>query len=392
MSIKDYIKGILRVSRRECGVITRTYIYLCCMVVFPVISIIFFLSLMESGLPLDMPVGIVDADNTTTTRSLVRRLDAFQTTKVVARYPNIEEARHAIQRNEIYAFLYFPEGTTSKMMSARKPKISYYYSNTSLSAGAMLMRDMKTISLLANAGVGQAKLKARGATDAQVKAFLQPIAIDLHAVNNPLISYNVYLSAFIIPGILLLFVCLISAYSLGTELKFDDSHDWLETAGNNIYVALTGKFLPQTIIWLAVFYLYYWYIYSFLGFPYAGSKGMMVLLPLLSVLAGQAFGIFMYGLMPSLRMSMSVCSLWGVLSFSICGAAFPVSAMDGALEALSILFPLRHYYMLYQMCIFNGYPVHFAWFHFMAMAIFICLPFFVIRKIKKAMLVYVYIP
>ena len=91
-------------------------------------------------------------------------------------------------------------------MSARRPKISYYYTNTSLTAGSLLMRDMKTISLLANAGVGQAKLRARGATDKQVKAFLQPIAIDLHAINNPFISYNIFLSAFIIPGIILLFV------------------------------------------------------------------------------------------------------------------------------------------------------------------------------------------
>lgn len=382
----------MKVSRRECGVITRTYIYLCSMIVFPVISIVFFLSLMESGLPLEMPVGIVDLDNTATTRSLVRRLDAFQTTKVIARYPNIDEARHAIQRNEIYAFLYFPKGTTSELMSARRPKISYYYTNTSLTAGSLLMRDMKTISLLANAGVGQAKLKARGATDKQVKAFLQPIAIDLHAINNPFISYNIFLSAFIIPGILLLFVFMISAYSIGTELKFNDSHEWLKTAGNNIYVALTGKFLPQTIIWLSVFYLYYWYMFSHLGFPYSGSKFMIFLLPLITVLAAQAFGIFMYGLMPSLRMSMSICSLWGVLSFSVCGAAFPVTAMDGSLAALAQLFPLRHYYMLYQMCIFNGYPVHAAWFHFMALGIFICMPFFVARKIKNAMLTYIYIP
>lgn len=99
--------------------------YLFCMLIFPVIVTIFFTSLMSNGQPTDMPVGVVDLDNTSTTRSIIRKLDAFQTTKIVKRYTNVSEARNAIQRNEIYAFLYIPEGTTSELLSMRQPKISF---------------------------------------------------------------------------------------------------------------------------------------------------------------------------------------------------------------------------------------------------------------------------
>ena len=106
------------------------------MVVFPIVVILFFTSLMNEGTPEDMPVGIVDQDNTSTTRALIRNLDAFQTTRVVAHYPNINEARQAIQRNEIYAFLLIPKGTTDGLLSSRRPKISFYYSSVSLVAGS----------------------------------------------------------------------------------------------------------------------------------------------------------------------------------------------------------------------------------------------------------------
>ncbi len=388
----DIIIRIFRIARRECGIMRRNAIYFFCMVFFPIFVIFFFTTFLQEGQPSDMPVGIVDNDQTTTTRALIRKLDAFQASHVTAYYPNVNEARKAIQENKIYAFLYFPKGTTEELLASRQPKISFYYSNTSLTAGAQLMKELKTISSLGSAAVGQATLRAKGATDKQIQAFLQPIVIDLHAITNPYTNYNYYLSTFLIPGILMLFIFLISAYSLGTELKFKGSEELMKLADNNIYVALIGKYLLQHIIFLVIMLGYCWYLFGCLHFPHEGSLWMLILLAVLTVLVGQAFGIFIFGLMPSLRMSMSICSLWAMLGFTACGATFPITAMDSPIVALANLFPLRHYYMIYQLCVFNGYPFTTAWFHFMAMGIFLCLPFFIIKNIRRALLEFQYIP
>ena len=377
---------------RELQILRQNHIYRFCMVLFPILVIIFFTTMLDDGLPTSMPVGIVDLDNTSTTRALERKLDGFQMSKVVAHYPSVAEARQAIQRNEIYGFLYIPKGTTSKLLASRQPKISYYYTYTTMVAGSMLMKDMKTVSSLGSAALGQATMRAKGLTDKQIQTLLQPITIDLHQIANPWSSYNVYLTTVMVPGILMIFIFLISAYSLGTELKFATSKNWLAMADNNVTIALVGKFLPQTLIWLAIVFGYQLYVFFYLGFPHQGSPWMLVLLGLMHVMAAQGFGIFAFGLMPSLRMSMSISSLWAVLSISMAGSAFPAMGMDGALQSLSWLFPLRHYFMLYQACIFNGFPLVEVWFHFAALLGFILLPWMVASKIKNAMLTYVYIP
>ena len=386
------IKNIFRVALRECGILWKNPIYGFCMVVFPILVMLFFTSMLQDGQPTDMPVGIVDLDNTSTTRSLTRRLDAFQNSKVVAHYPNMTEARRAIQRNKIYGFLYIPKGTTSQLLASRQPKISFYYTLTSISAGSLVMKDMKTISTLGSAAVGQATMQARGLTDAQIQTILQPIRIDVHQVANPWSDYNVYLTTMLVPGVMMLFIFLITAYSIGTELKFNRSKEWMTMADNNILTALIGKMLPQTVIFLLITYIYEYYVFGVLHFPHHGGVGMIVLLGLVEVLSAQGFGIFVFGLMPSLRMSMSVCSLWAVLSFSMSGTAFPLMAMDGPIQAASWLFPLRHYFILYETCVFNGFPLLEAWFHFAAAMAFILMPWLVVRKIKNAMLNYVYIP
>ena len=380
------------VAKRECKILYVNRIYFFSMVVFPLLAMVFFTSLMDEGLPEDMPVGIVDLDNTTTSRSLIRRLDAFQSSKVVAHYPSVAEARRAIQENEIYAFLYIPKGTTDDLLASRQPKISYYYNMASVMSGSLLMRDLKTISTLGSAGVGQATMRAKGYTQEQIMAFLQPIRINLHQVANPWTNYNSYLSTVIVPGVMMLFIFMISAYSLGMELKFGRGKEWLKLADNRIVVAILGKFLPQAVVFLSLIFFYEFYMYGIMQFPHQGDLWDIILLSLLEVFGSIGFGIFAFGLMPSLRMSMSICSLWAVLSFSMAGFTFPVMGMDGPLQSLSWLFPLRHYYMLYQITVFNGFSLIDAWFHFVALVGFTLLPWFVIMKIKNAMLHYVYIP
>lgn len=386
------LRELYHITLRELLILRRNHIYRFAMVLFPILVIFFFTSMLDEGQPIDMPIGIVDLDNTSTTRSLEQKLDGFQMSHVVGHYSSFSEARKAIQRNEIYGFLYIPKGTTDKLLASRQPKISYYYSYTTLAAGSLVMKDLKTISTLGSAGVGQGILRAKGLTDQQIATLLMPIKIDLHQIANPWTNYNIYLTTMMVPGIIMLFIFLISAYSIGTELKFGMSKEWLAQADNNILVAIIGKFLPQTLIFLAIVFGYQFYVFYVLDFPHAGGPWMLILLGLMQVLGSQGFGIFAFGLLPSLRMSMSICSLWAVLSISMAGSAFPVMGMDAPLQSLSWLFPLRHYWMIYQTCVFNGFPLIDAWFHFAALAAFMLLPWLVLKKIKNAMLTYVYIP
>ena len=388
-----YLTNIGHVALRELDIIVRkNRIYGFCMVVFPLLLVFFFTTMLDDGVALDLPVGVVDQDNSTTSRGLVRNLDAMQSSRVVYRFANITEARNAMQEGKVYAYIYIPEGTASELLSGRQPKISYYYTMTCMTAGSMAMKDMKTIGSLGSAAVGQSTLAAKGASPQQIKAALQPVTIDAHMIANPQGSYNYSLTTVFVPGILMLFMALLAAYAVGMEMKFDTGKDWLRTADDNIVVAILGKYIVHALIFLLVIFFYQYYIFGVLHFPRLGGVWSIVRLCLLQVAGGLGFGIFAFGLMPSLRMSMSISSLWSVLSISMCGSAFPIAGMDAPLQAMSWLFPLRHYWMIYQATVLNGFPIIDVWFHFVALIAFTLLPWFVLRKIKNAMLNYVYIP
>lgn len=211
--------ALLNVMKRELRRLVSRPLYLFCMVIAPLFCYIFFTTLMDSGLPTDMPVGVVDRDMTATSRQLVRNLDAFEQTAVVARYPDISDARIAMQKGEIYGFYYIPEGTVAKAQAQRQPKVSFYTNNTLLIAGSLLFKDMKMMSELASGAAARTALYAKGATEEQAMAFLQPIVIDTHPLNNPWLNYSVYLCNTFAPGVLMLLIFMITVYSIGVEIK-----------------------------------------------------------------------------------------------------------------------------------------------------------------------------
>lgn len=388
-----YLSQFFDIALRELDIIIRkNHIYGFCMVVFPVLLVFFFTTMLDDGVPQDLPLGVVDHDNSATSRAMVRNLDAMQNSRVMYHFASVTEARCAMQEGKVFAYLYIPDGTTAKLLSGRQPRISYYYTMTCMTAGSMASKDLKTIGVLGSAALKQATLSAKGASKEQIKAALQPVTIDAHMIANPQGSYNYSLTTVFVPGILMLFMALLSAYTLGMEMKFDTGKEWLARANGNIVVAILGKYVVHTLVFLLVIFSYQYYIFNVLHFPHQGGVWSIVRLTLLQVASSIGFGIFAFGLMPSLRMSMSICSLWMVLGISMCGSAFPVAGMDPPLQAMSWLFPLRHYWMLYQATVLNGFPVIDVWFHLVALVAFMLLPWFVVGKIKNAMLNYVYIP
>ena len=351
---RKYI-ALWNVMKRECRRLVSRPLYLFSMVVAPLFCYIFFTTLMDSGLPKDMPVGIVDQDQTTTTRQLARTLDAFQQSKVVA--------------------------------AQRRPTVSFYTNNSLLIAGSLLFKDMKMMSELASGAVVQATLLAKGATEDQAMAYLQPIVIDTHPLNNPWLNYSVYLNNTFAPGMLMLLIFMVTVFSIGVEIKERTARQWLRMGHNSIWISLAGKLLPHTAVFFLMGILYNVYLYGFLHFPCNSGIGPMLLATLCLVLASQGMGILMIGTLPTLRLGLSFASLWGVLSFSMCGLSFPLMGMHPTLQA-----PLRHYFLIYVDQALNGYPMIYSWSNYVALLLFMLLPFLIAHRLKGALIYYKYVP
>lgn len=384
------VRSILDIARREQRRILSRPIYIFSMVIAPLIGFIFFTTLMREGLPCELPAGVVDDDNTSVTREVIRNLDAMQQTHIMRHYGSVAEARKAMQRGEIYAFYYIPEGTTQLALSSKQPTVSFYTAPSYIVPASLEYRDMKMMSEYASAAITRATLYAKGYTDAQAMAVLQPIRCEMHAVNNPRLNYSVYLSNTILPGIIMLLIMQVTIYAIYVEIKEETSKEWMSMAGDDVVKALTGKLLPHLAIWMVMGALCLMWLYGLWHFPLNSGVWPMALNMFLLIMASFAFAVFFCGCVPSLRWALSLATLWGVLSFPISGFSFPQMAFPEPLRALAYFFPLRHYFLIYVDQALNGLPLIYSWQDIAIQIAFLMLPLLVLGRLKTFLLKYHY--
>ena len=392
MTLKQAIQHIGIVFGREIRRISRSPLYLFCILGAPLLCTIFFISLMREGLPTDLPIAVVDLDNSATSRNLIRQLDAFEQTKVVVRTASFSEARNEMQKGNVYGIFYIPEDFAVKATTGKQPKLSYYTNSTYLIAASLLFRDMKTISVLANASVGLEIGTAKGLDESRIMGQLQPIVIDTHAIGNPWLNYSIYLNNTLLPGILQLMIFLVTVFSIGSEIKFGTARQWLRRGGNSMVTSLIGKMLPYTLLFTLVAWMMIAVLYGYNAFPLNSGWFPMLMATFFLVIASQSVGVFMIGVLPTLRLGLSFASLFGMIAFSIVGFSFPVTAMHPTLQSLTNLFPLRHYFLIYVDQALNGRDLYYTWSEYVWLLGFLLLPLIIGKTLKSALLHFKYIP
>lgn len=386
------MSSLVAVAHRELRQLARRPLYSFCMVVAPLLTALMLTSLMGEGLPLGLPAGVVDLDGSSLSRGLTRNLNSMQQTDIVAQYKDVHEARNAVQRGEVYGFFLIPNGFSADVQAQRQPRLSFYTNYSYMIAGSLLFRDMKMMSELAAGSAQRSVMYARGASEPQAMAQLQPIVIDAFPIGNPWLNYSVYLSNILVPGVLGLLVMMVTVCSIGVEIKNSTAREWLSLAQGRMLYALTGKLMAHLLIWLLVSIAILYYLYGWLAYPLQGGVLPMLLAMLLLILACQGLGVMMIAVLPTLRLGLSFASLWGMVSFSICGASFPVIAMPLPLQAASNLFPLRHYYLIYATSALDGFSLYYAWGNVVALVAMALLPVLLLPRLKAVVLLQRYIP
>lgn len=384
--------GLTACMKREVRRWGTRRMYFFGMVLVPVLTAVFFLSLLGPGLPLKVPTAVVDFDHSEMSRGITRSLNATELLDITRKEEGYDDALAAVRRGDVFGFFVIPDNFEKDALAGRAPTLEYYSNMTYFVPGTLSFKGFKTIAVTTVGGMMKTTLVSLGADASQVGALMQPVVIQNHGIGNPWMSYAIYLSPSFAINTLLLMVMLMTVFSITGEIKEGTSPQWLATAKNRIVVAVTGKLLPQTVVFVSVGLFIMWLLFGYSHFPVNGSLGWLITAMVLTVIAGQSFGLFICSVVPNPRLAFSLTSLFSILSFSFTGFSFPVQSMYGAIAIFSYIAPIRYFFLIYINEGLNGVPLYYSRYWFAALLVFPFVACTLLHRLKKACVNPVYVP
>ncbi len=383
--MRKLVKNIGNSLRRGCLTLTRRPIfYSICIILIPLAMTVFFVSLMNEGVAYRVPSAIVDLDHTTTSRNLSRTLGSLQQVDIQYKLNSYTEAMNYVKENKIMGFFLIPEGFGNKAIAGRHPELSYYINFGYFVPGSLLIKGYTTVSMIANGSVIQGTLSAHGIDEDEIKPILQPFVNNIHALGNPHMNYGIYLANSFAPGVLALMVMLVSCFVLTMEFRYGTSREWLYIGGGSILVSLFGKLIPLTVLFTLVGWLMQIILYGIADYPMNGEMWTMLLAMLLLVIASQSFTITVCCILPNPRYALSICSLMGVLAFSLGGYSFPVEDMYPGVAIFSYILPVRYYFLIYIDQALNGLDIVYSRYYYASLLIFPLVSLILLPRLKRS--------
>ena len=309
----------VRVFRRELVRMVSRRLYFGVCVVLPLFCIFFMSTIFGNGQMENIPVGVVDEDNTSMSREVVRTVEAVPTFKVTHRYVDETAARRATQSKEIYGYLVIPTGFTADAIAGRQATLAYYYHYALLSVGGEVRGAFEAVLRQLSMAPVVMQATALGIGEERVATFLLPVKASSHPLFNPDLDYSVYLSN---PFFFILFqviILLTTVYVIGGEVKFGTGAEWLSTAGGNIMTAVVGKLLPYTVIFSLMSILANYVMFGLMHIPFSCGFWPLNLTAILFVVSTprERWRSSSFPFFPCL-VSLSVSCRWSVRSVPTC--------------------------------------------------------------------------
>ncbi len=375
--------GLKAVLTREIRRIKSETIYIWMLLALPLLTFFLFPTMFAKGKADNYSVAIFDADNSPLSRKIVSWINATPEVNFTNRVTSLEEGKRLIEKGDVYAVLKIPKGLESGVYSSNPRKMVLFYSNVNISAGSgvssAVLKTVKTMS----AGINLQKRISKKEMYSQALNNIQPIRMDAHALYNPYINYSYFLVTSLLAVMLLMFIISTTIYAIGSELKNATANDWYNISSKNLIVALTGKLLPYTVIYILEAYFINYTLLGIIGMTNHGNTLALLIATILFVLAYQAMGFLIVIIFPNIRLALSMGAMYASLAFSFAGLTFPLLAMSKLMQEVSVLFPFTHYLNIYLNIETKNFPLIYSLPSFGALMIFILLPLLFSSRLKS---------
>ncbi|MBR0073625.1 MAG: ABC transporter permease, partial [Bacteroidales bacterium] len=287
----------------------------------------------------DVPMAVVDNDNSAESKRFVRKLDATPEVQVAYRCANMEEAQNLFESHKVHGVLYIPDDYNNKLASLEQAYISLYcdmssflyYRAVYLGTNMVMLDDMRDIELR--------RYSALGMTDGQAKQMVQPILNESVDLFSPSQGFRSFLLPIFL--ILILHQTLFFGVTALSGTAYEDGRHYIPTfiRKNSIFRVVIGRSTAYFIIYAGLSVYALMLIPHLFGLPHIANIPTLLGFIVPFILATTFFAMTIGAFFRSREAALVIFPPFTIILLFVTGIAWPWHNIPLFWKAFSLLFP-----------------------------------------------------
>jgi ABC-2 type transport system permease protein len=312
-------------------------------------------AIFSAGLARDLPVAVVDLDNSRLSRRLVRTYDASPTLAVRQDFADVADGSNALRSGMVSALVVIPAKLEEDSLRGRSPQVTAFVNSQFLLIGRLVGSALQQAhaSAVTAVDVFGILLKETPPVDRAV-AIAAPIAGQVNPLFNAGMDYARFLVSAIVPALWQILIVAATVMALAAG-RHDTRVDVRASSGSARAIAC--RILPGTLCFWCHGQLFLFGFFGLLDWPMHGSWLVLGLAQLLTVAACQCAGILLYLLTCDATRALSLVAAYTAPGLAFMGITFPVTDMNLPARIWRSLLPISHYIEIQVSQVNYGLPL-----------------------------------
>jgi len=297
--------------------------------------------IFSQGIPREVPMGVIDLDKSTFSRTLVRHYQTSPTLTVDDGFMDMPEGEAALRSGKIYALAVIPADFEANAILGRSPQVTVFVNSQFLLVGKTVTSALLQAQGTFNAQLEVGKNLASGSPVINIAiARALPTVNQITPLFNISLNYAQFLISAILPAIWQIFMVAATVLSMAAVHRNLGLTGWL---GDSPFRALLAKFLPLSLIFWLHGAIILAVMYVWIGWPMHGSWSLLLFTQLLTAWASIAVGSLLFFITRDADISLSIASSYVAPGLAFMGVTFPVTDMTSLAKIWRSLLPITHY-------------------------------------------------
>lgn len=336
-----------RVFNRELRRIRKDFDIISIILLAPLLYTFLYGSFYLLKTEIEIPVAVINYDNSAQAEELIRKIDASQSIYVVGKTSSFEKAREMLYRDKIQAVIFIPEGFARDMLLNTGTSIKLYLNTHRFMPSNDINKSINEILMDYASEKRMTIFKAKGFNSEQARFMAEPLKEDIRFIGNPTGTYG----DFILPGLFLLIfqqtLLMGLSESIARENEESKFKSLFRTGRFSTPAIMGGKAIFYFLIYFAFAVFFYTVQFSIFNVNFVGSLTVLLSFTVLFLLTIIAHFFFAATFFKSKMFALQVMAFTSYPIFFISGYAWPASAMPDILVAVSQLIPLTPFFSAY---------------------------------------------